>query len=178
MPYIVHQKIKGKVYVYEAHSVWDSEKKSARQKRKYLGVLGKDGKVTTPHKEIKIKGVRDYGAIYALDYLAKECKLYDTVKEVFPNEYQSIMNLIYFKVIEHEPYYLFQSWAEGSYLFEGKPLISQDLSDFCDELGEDEDSHREFFIEWIKRNKNPGTLICDITSMSSYSMYNDWLEWG
>jgi len=178
MSYIVHQKIKGRIYVYEATKFWDRESKKSKQSRKYLGVLGKDGKITNPHKTIKIKGIRDYGAIYALDFLAKECKLHEVVKQVFPDDYQTIMNLVYFKVIDHQPYYLFQSWAEGSYLFEGNPLISQDLSDFCDKLGEDEDSHKEFFIEWIKRNKNHGTLIFDITSISSYSVYNEWLEWG
>jgi len=178
MSYIVHQKIKGKTYVYEATKFWDFEKKKSRQRRVYLGVLGKDGNVTKPNKDIKIKGIRDYGAIYALNYLAKECGLYETVKEVFLDEYQTLMNLIYYKVIEHEPYYLFQSWAESSYLFEGEPLISQDLSDFCDSLGENEDSHKDFFIKWIKRNKNHGSLIFDITSISSFSVNNDWLEWG
>ena len=128
MSFIVHQKIKGKIYVYEATSSWDPKKGKTVQKRKYLGVLGKDGKVTTPYKEVKIKGVRDYGAIYLLSLLAQECKLYETVKKVFPKEYETIMNLVYFKVIEHQPYYLFHPWSEGTYLFEGSPLISQDLS--------------------------------------------------
>jgi len=52
MSYQVKQKIRGKIYVYEAEGVWDKEKKQARQKRKYLGVLNeKTGEIDTPRKE-------------------------------------------------------------------------------------------------------------------------------
>ena len=37
MSYIVEQKIKGRIYLYEVESFWDKEKKKPRQKRKYLG---------------------------------------------------------------------------------------------------------------------------------------------
>jgi hypothetical protein len=38
MSYVVEQKIRGKIYVYEATNRWDKKKKQARQTRKYLGV--------------------------------------------------------------------------------------------------------------------------------------------
>ena len=37
MSYVVEQKIKGNIYLYEVTSYWDKEKKQSRQKRKYLG---------------------------------------------------------------------------------------------------------------------------------------------
>ena len=37
MSYIIEQKIKGKIYLYEVESYWDKEKKQPRQRRKYLG---------------------------------------------------------------------------------------------------------------------------------------------
>jgi len=178
MSYRVRQKIKGKIYIYEATSFWDPETKKAKQKRKYIGVENEGGKITTPHKEIKIKSITEYGAIYLLNYLSEECKLKEVVKAVFPKKYQDIMNLVFFKVIEHEPYYLFQTWAEGTHLYEGEPLISQELTRFMEELGDDEDSQKEFFRSWVQEHKNAGTLIFDITSISSHSRYNDWLEWG
>jgi hypothetical protein len=71
----VRQKIKGKIYIYEATSFWVPETKKAKQKRKYIGVENEDGKITIPHKEIKIKSITEYGAIYLLNYLSEECKL-------------------------------------------------------------------------------------------------------
>ena len=37
MVYIIEQKIKNRIYLYEVESFWDKNKKQARQKRKYLG---------------------------------------------------------------------------------------------------------------------------------------------
>ena len=178
MSYQVRQKIRGKIYIYEATSYWDPVAKRAKQKRKYLGVENSDGKISTPRKEVKIKSVTEYGAIYLLNCLSEECKLKEVVKTVFPKDYQNILNLVFFKVIEHDPYYLFQSWAEGTYLYEGLPLISQDLTKFMERLGDEEDLQKEFFQLWVREHKNAGTLIFDITSISSHSKYNKWLEWG
>ena len=37
MSYIVEQKIKNRIYLYEVNSYWDKNKKQSRQKRKYIG---------------------------------------------------------------------------------------------------------------------------------------------
>jgi transposase len=178
MTFRITQKIKGRNYVYDVTKYWDPVSKKSKQTRKYIGVQKDDGTIVTPYKTVKIKGVRDYGAIYLLEHLAKESKLKDVLQKVFPKEYANILNLIYFKIIKHAPYYLFQTWAESAYLFEGLPLISQDLTDFTRELGGEEDLHKQFFVEWISQHSNLETLIFDITSISSHSKYNDWLEWG
>ncbi len=178
MAFTITQKIHGREYQYEVTKYWDSVAKKSKQRRKYLGVKQKDGTVTTPYKTIKIKSIRDYGAVYLLEHFAKKSKLKEVLQEVFPKEYINILNLVYFKIIEHQPYYLFHSWAEGAYLYEGEPLISQDLTDFTKALGADEDQLKKFFKEWIKEHNSSETLIFDITSISSHSKYNSWLEWG
>ena len=37
MSYIVEQKIKNRIYLYEVTSYWDKKKQQSRQKRKYIG---------------------------------------------------------------------------------------------------------------------------------------------
>ena len=37
MSYIVEQKIKGNIYLYNVESYWDKGKKQSRQKRTYIG---------------------------------------------------------------------------------------------------------------------------------------------
>ncbi|GHU62580.1 hypothetical protein FACS1894123_03780 [Bacteroidia bacterium] len=37
MSFIVEQKIKGRIYLYQVDSYWDKTAKKAKQKRKYLG---------------------------------------------------------------------------------------------------------------------------------------------
>lgn len=178
MTFRITQKIKGKKYVYDVTKYWDSETKKSKQIRKYIGVMQSDGSVATPYKTVKIKSIRDYGAIYLLEHLARKTQLKDILQKVFPKNYVNILNLIYFKIIKHSPYYLFQTWAESTYLYDGLPLISQELTEFTRELGSEEDLHKQFFTEWIRQHENLETLIFDITSISSHSKYNDWLEWG
>ena len=40
MDYTVEQKVGDRIYLYEAKSYWDKEKKQSRQKRKYLKPKG------------------------------------------------------------------------------------------------------------------------------------------
>ena len=37
MSFIVSQKIKGRIYLYQVESYWDKDKKKARQRRTYIG---------------------------------------------------------------------------------------------------------------------------------------------
>ena len=37
MSFIIEQKIKGRIYLYQVESYWDKEKKKARQRRTYIG---------------------------------------------------------------------------------------------------------------------------------------------
>ena len=46
MSYIIKQKIRGRVYAYEAVSYWDPEKKQSRQKRRYLGIWDEESGTT------------------------------------------------------------------------------------------------------------------------------------
>lgn len=178
MTYIIKQTRGDKIYHYETQSVWDKEKKRSRQVRRYLGVEGADGKLSTPNKDIKISSVVDYGATYLLDELSRECGLADTLKNVFPNEWEDILNISYFKIIRAQPYYIFKSWSEGTYLPRGVALASGDLSRLVSKLGDKEEEQHSFFAKWVDRHKEVCALVFDITSISSHSRYNQWLEWG
>ena len=37
MSFIVEQKVRGQIYLYEAEGYWDPQKQQSLQKRKYLG---------------------------------------------------------------------------------------------------------------------------------------------
>lgn len=72
MGFIIEQKIKGKIYLYEATSFWDPEKKKSRQRRKYLGK--KDAQTNEPVKPRKmpvVSSAMDFGHSYLLAELIK-----------------------------------------------------------------------------------------------------------
>lgn len=178
MVFIIKDKKRDKVYHYEVTSYWDKEKKQPRQKRRYLGVEDEQGNVITPRKEVKIKNIQEYGGTYLLNELAKECGLREVLNNVYPEASDEILNLVYFKILEMAPYYLYKDWGEKTYLPYGKSFTSQEASRFMQSLGEDESRQNRFFSEWIKKHKDVGSLVFDITSISSHSKLNEWIEWG
>ena len=178
MSFIVKQRKNGKIYHYEATNYWDKEKKQSRQKRRYLGVEDENGEVKTPRKEIIIKRNQEYGVTYLLNALAEECKLKKVLKEIYPESYQDLLNLVFFKISTSSPYYLYKDWSESVYLPSGHGMTSQDASRFMIGIGDDEDRQTRFFRKWISTHKDTGGLIFDITSISSHSKLNSWVEWG
>ena len=60
MSFIVSQKIKGRIYLYQVESYWDKEKKRARQRRTYIGpkdrVRGEDVKPILSELSVKHYG--------------------------------------------------------------------------------------------------------------------------
>lgn len=145
MAFIIKDKKRDKVYHYEVTSYWDKEKKQPRQKRKYLGVEDEQGNVITPRKEVKIKKIQEYGGTYLLNELASECKLKEVLNEVYPEKSDEILNLVYFKILESSPYYLYKDWEESTYIPQGMCFTSQEASRFMMSLGEDEDRQNSFF---------------------------------
>ena len=87
MSYIVEQKIKGRIYLYEVESFWDKDKKQARQRRKYLGPKEKIYKKSDsePKKALTAKPSnfvsKSYGDVFLINHLQKELGLTDLLKE-------------------------------------------------------------------------------------------------
>lgn len=183
MPYIVKQKIKNRIYLYEVKSFWDKNKKQARQKRKYLGpeerIYNKPG--VKQEKTIKTKLSnfisKSYGDIFLVDYLQKELGLWDLIKKEF-DDYKEILSLTVFMIQESSASYLFPYWHEEHYLTNIKKLNSQSLSEIYEHIGRNERGRVNFLKDWGK-NINPSFgIYYDITSISSYSTNIESVEWG
>lgn len=96
MTYRIDQKIGKYIYVYEVQSYWDSQKKQARQKQKYISKKDSiTGKISTPRKGFTPRIVRDYGHIYLLFNLANRIGLTKVLKEVFSELSEEILYLCF-----------------------------------------------------------------------------------
>jgi len=178
MSYIIEQKIKGKIYLYQVESYWDKDKKQARQKRVYLGP--KEGKKKTPLKKALSRlTTHNHGNIYFLQEQIKQLGLLELLQKIYPDNYKEILGLAMYEVSEGSPSYLFPYWVEEQNLPEVKQLGSSGISKLYESLGKDQKSRDIFMKEWIKRQKNPiEGVYYDITSISSYSTKIDFIEWG
>lgn len=113
MSFLVEQKINNKIYIYEATSVWDKEKKQSKQKRIYLGRKDKKtGRLILRRKKENPSPSLSFGSVYLLKKISSSLKLTHTLSKVFPMDYQKYLDLEYldlafFKISQAEPYYLY-----------------------------------------------------------------------
>ena len=196
MSYIVRQKIKGRIYLYEATSYWDKDKKQNRQKRKYLGpedaqnsidvgqYSDKDaiGIIKNKNKIRNNKNLRsfNYGNIKLLENISKKLGIVDMLKSHFPDHYQNILLLAYYSICKSSPFYLFPYWQEEHDIFDQsrRKLHSSSISNLCNEIGVREIDINNFENSWTNHINPIDGIYYDITSISIYSTNIDFVEWG
>ncbi len=179
MTYQVEQKIGKHIYLYEAEGYWDSKKKQARQKRRYIGKKeSATGNIVTPRKSFKPKLVQDYGHLYLVKYLCRKLGLEKSVKSTFRNYGDELLTLAHYLILEGKPLYLEHSWAESCYLPKTMAINSQRLSDLLVDIGKSDRERFSFFNFWAKEQGQQKGVWLDITSISSYSENIDFVEWG
>lgn len=177
MSYIVEQKIHGKIYLYEASSYWDKDKKQSRQKRKYLGPKDAQNIVKKKKKATNLAS-KNHGNVTLLSRISRELGLTSILQKIFPGNYLEILALANYTISEGMPFYMFPHWLEEQNLPEVKKLSSTSISNLCDDLGRSEKERIDFISQWSKTQKPKGGVYYDITSISSYSTNIDFVEWG
>jgi transposase len=170
------------IYVYEATSYYDKEKKQGRQKRKILGKLDPETNEIIPTKGNKPKNAKsslDLGHTYFLDENAKTLSLNNLLKKHFGEDYTNILSLAYYILSENSSLHLFDQWLSGVSLDNNvKNLSSKDISIFLNKLGNLDDKRYSFFTDWVSKSKHTSGVFYDISSISSYSKEIEEVEWG
>jgi len=182
MSFIIKQKIKNQVYLYQVESYWDKEKKQPRQKRVYLGKKGLKTKEIISPKKVKISTsytCKEYGSFYFLNEISKKIGLTKILKEIFINDWEKILTCAFFEICEGKPLYLCNAWLGNTYNEFIKDLPSQRISELLKQLGEDYNNRIRFLKLWAQRNKKDNKyIVFDISSISSYSKQVSLVEWG
>ena len=177
MSYIVERKVNGNVYLYETESYWDKDKKQPRQRSKYLGP--KQRAETKKIKRALEKLVsKSYGNILFLEEISKSIGVHDVLKECYPDIYKEILANAFYEIIGESKNYLFRHFQDEHYLGEIKTMYSSDVSGLHLSLGSDERRQHEFTQKWIEKINPQNGIYYDITSFSSYSTKNEFVEWG
>ena len=190
MSYIIEQKIKGRIYLYEVESYWDKEKKQPRQRRKYLGPKERKYKqrknnpegVTSEEGLVQRKSMnvvsRSYGAIFLIKFLFKNLGIEDLVKREFPDYWREVLSLSAYFVCEGRASYLFPHWQEEHHMDDVRRLHSSDLSVLYEYLGREEEKRWNFLSLWGKHLSPREGIYYDITSISSYGLDIELVQWG
>ena len=100
------------------------------------------------------------------------------LESCFASDYREILALSYYEIMEASPGYLFHYWLKEQNLNDVKRLHSSDISQLHAHIGSNQKSRAEFTRLWIERLKPIRGIYYDITSFSTYSTRNDFVEWG
>lgn len=177
MSYVIEQKIKGKIYLYRVESYWDKDKKQPRQKRTYIGPK-KSIKTAILIQDLNKITIKKFGSIFLLKNLAEKIGLKKILSETFPDNFDNILNLCYFQITDETPDYLFNYWLEQNYLPHSSKMSSSDISELYSTIGNSEATIKLFIKNWINHLNPTDAVYYDITSISSYSKNNNYIEWG
>jgi transposase len=181
MSYIVKQKIGEGIYAYEVQSYWDSNKKQARQKRRYLGIWDESNGQIIPKESMKdIKTTKSFGSVYFLETISKEIDLRTKLVDAFGKDGDSILAMAMSKMLCQTSLKNMHHVLDDSFIPEMYSLndsfSSQRLSNFLERLSLKTDSIASFYSSLMESENE--TLVFDITSLSSASRNIDWLEYG
>lgn len=152
MPYTIEQRIGNHTYLYEVESYWDPEKKQPRQRRKYLG--RKDpgsGKPVRSRSRTTPRLCKDYGHVYLLQTIAEQLGLTSILRHTFPEDYRTLLALVFFEISEAAPLYLFPYWRESTGLEALSLLGSKDLTRFTGRVGRRERERLAFARAWTQQ---------------------------
>lgn len=106
MAYIIEQKIKGNIYLYKVESYWDKTKKQPRQRRVYIGPK-RNGNSTKTKQNQSFLVSKGFGNVFLVKYLSDKLGLTEILQVYFPENYQEILALAFYEIIEASALYLF-----------------------------------------------------------------------
>ena len=176
----------GKTYAYENISYWDKELKKTKHKRKCVGHLDDlTGKIVpnntkglkTPSEKNKHSCiVMGNGISLLLDKVAEEIGLLKILKKVFSKDWQQILTCAYYLVSEGNALCHAEKWLYSNVSPCKTPLTSQRISELLSRI--DRSLQNDFFKAWINHNSHDEYFALDITSVSSYSEFIDFVKHG
>ncbi len=181
----------GRVYVYENVSYWDKKTKSTKHKRKSIGHVdpatgeivsnrkkGDAAKARADSKAVDTPRctIQTNGVTRLLDKAVSDIGLQKVLASVFPHDWPRILTCAYYLVSEGRALCHVEKWKNSNKAPFAESLSSQRISELLERITPT--LQQEFFGKWIASNKQDEYYAIDITSVSSYSEFIEFVRWG
>lgn len=151
--------------------IYDEKCKMLIPNNKYYEVFGESSLTTFIPSSI-----RNYGNYYLLYRICSENGLLDTIKEVFPSNWDKIVTMAMYNICESDAMYYIDDYCDENYVINNTYVNAPETSNIFSKIGEKE--RQEFFKSWIEKRNENECIAYDITSISSYSKEIELLEFG
>ena len=182
----------GITYVYENVSYWDKETKTTKHKRKSIGHVDPQSGEIVPNRkkgdaakkraalqesaELPHCYVQTSGVSRLLDKAVADISLRKVLSSVFPEDWSRIMTCAYYLVSEGGALCHADKWKESNVVPFTGSLASQRISELLVRITPT--LQQVFFRKWIAVNQQDNYYAMDITSVSSYSEFIEFVRWG
>jgi hypothetical protein len=123
-----------------------------------------------------VKGVERIGAKHLFEELSSDLKLDQCLRKAFGKKMSDLFFLALYRSVTGKPLYLAAPWLNSAGV-DGS-FSSGTISRLLREIGADGSSREKFLLHWCKALGGSPELICDITSISTYSDRLSLAEWG
>ncbi|MDR0751956.1 MAG: IS1634 family transposase [Christensenellaceae bacterium] len=182
----------GAKYLYVSEGYWDKEKKQSRNKQICLGriddvtgeVIPSGRAKRDPNKimnavksNITKASNRIIGPIRLLDKLANDLGLVQILLQIFGSEICNyLLSLVFYLVLKGKPLSLCDTFADSYEHPYNDTITNQKTSEVLSKITTD--NFQSFFISWFNTLSEDEYFYHDITSISSYSKNNTFVECG
>ena len=151
MSSIVYLKNKsnGKVYAYLNESIWDSENKKCKCKRKCLGHVDPVTGKIVPNGKGKVREsaiVSSVGATAFLEKVSDDIGLTTVIREAVPDHWELFMSCLFYVIAENGPLSNLVYWCRDNDIPYGKAVENKDIIDMLDDF--DMNTQFRFFRGW------------------------------
>lgn len=177
----------GVTYVYESASYWDKQKKQARNKQVCIGKIDPVNGEFIPSKRLSSEqaavksttvtaSAQIIGPSIILDKITTQLNLDKILKSCFPETHQQILMMAYYLVIDGRALSHCATWCRSHAPLMEQSLTSQRISEMLHTITLKE--KQMFLTKWMKTILEEDYLCYDITSVSSYSEFNEYIKYG
>lgn len=177
----------GTTYVYQNESYWDKAEQKTKHHRKCIGKLHPETNEIIPNRKKSITAdpndsktehctVLTTGPALLLDKAVHETGIDKTLRTSFPENWDRILTCAYYLASEGTSLCHVEQWsARNRHPFHSK-LADQRVSELLRRITPS--AQQKFFGDWMACNHNKGYFALDITSVSSYSEFIDYIRWS
>ncbi|MDR2198697.1 MAG: transposase [Deltaproteobacteria bacterium] len=120
-------------------------------------------------QSIDENSIRHYGNFLALRHFSDESGLTELLEEVFPNDFESILDLAFFMASEGDAMSKLNIWRIGAF---------QNSKNYLDESVAESifasitfEQKMKFFEKWTREHDGDGYTLYDVANMRNYSKY-------
>jgi len=185
--YVYLKNPNGTTYVYENISYWDKTEQKTKHHRKCVGKLNPETNEIVPTRKKSSAAsktesqaehctVSTIGPALLLDKASSETGLAQILRSSFPEDWERILTCAYYLASEGNALCHVEQWSDCNQHPYRSKLADQRVSELLNRITSS--SQLDFFRKWITANSDKGYFALDITSISSYSEFIDYIRWG